>query len=76
MLWRLNRFAEKKEKTGEFTATAEEKTLFLRTIERLSGLHIMKDMAAQLENRHLSYRLGWLLESLLYRKNSKTATKN
>ena len=38
MFWRLNRFAEKKEKTGELTATAEEKTLFLRTIEGLSGL--------------------------------------
>ena len=68
MLWRLNRFAEKKEKAEEFTVTAEEKTLFLKTFERLSGLHIMKDMAAQLESKHLSYKLGWLLESFLYRK--------
>jgi hypothetical protein len=68
MLWRLNRFAEKKEKADELMVTVEEKTLFLKTFERLSGLHIMKDMAAQLESKHLSYKLGWLLESLLYRK--------
>jgi len=72
MFWRLNRFAEKEEKAGEFRVTAEEKTLFLRTVERLSGLHFMKDMAKQLANKRLSYKLGWLLESLLYRKNRKT----
>jgi len=71
MFWRLNRFAEKKEKNGEIAFTLEEKTLFLRTFERLSGLHIMKDMAAQLESKRLSYKLGWLLESFLYRKKKQ-----
>jgi hypothetical protein len=76
MFWRLNRFAEKKEKVGEFAATAQEKTLFLRTTERLSGLCFIRDMAKQLESRRLSYKLGWLLESLLYRKNPKTVAKD
>jgi len=76
MFWRLNRFAEKKEKTGDFAATTEEKTLFLRTIEGLSGLCFIKDMTKQVENKRRSYRLGWFLESLFYRKNSKTAAKN
>lgn len=72
MFWRLNRFAEKKENAGELVVTMEEKTLFLRIFERLSGLHIMKDMATQLESKRLSYKLGWLLESFLYKKNRQT----
>jgi hypothetical protein len=69
MFWRLDRFAEKKENAGEFVVTIEEKTLFLRTFERLSGLQIMKDMVTQLESKRLFYKLGWFLESFLYRKN-------
>ena len=72
MFWRLNRFAEKKENTGELVITIEEKTLFLRTFEGLAGLHIMKDMAKQLESKRLSYKLGWFLESFLYKKNRQT----
>ena len=72
MFWRLNRFAEKKENAGEIVVTMEEKVLFLRIFERLSGLHIMKDMATQLESKRLSYKLGWLLESFLYKKNRQT----
>jgi hypothetical protein len=68
MFWRLNRFTEKKEKGGEFVVTMEERTLFLRTFERLAGLQIMKDMAKQLESKRLSYKLGWFLESFLYKK--------
>jgi len=71
MFWRLNRFAEKKEKAGELTVTAEEKTLFLRTFEQLSGLHIMKDMAPQLGSKRLFYKLGWFLESFLYRRTRR-----
>jgi hypothetical protein len=69
MFWRLDRFAEKKENAGEFVVTIEEKTLFLRTFERLSGLQIMKVMVTQLESKRLFYKLGWFLESFLYRKN-------
>jgi hypothetical protein len=72
MFWRLNRFAEKKEIAGELVITIEEKTLFLRTFEGLAGLHIMKDMAKQLESKRLSYKLGWFLESFLYKKNQQT----
>jgi hypothetical protein len=71
MFWRLNRFAEKKEIAGELVITIEEKTLFLRTFERLAGLQIMKDMAKQLENKRRSYKLGWLLESFLYGKKGQ-----
>jgi hypothetical protein len=71
MFWRLNRFAEKKENAGEFLISIEEKTFFLRIFERLSGLQIMKDMAMQLENKRRSYKLGWLLESFLYRKKQQ-----
>jgi hypothetical protein len=72
MFWRLNRLAEKKEIAGELVITKEEKTFFLRTFEGLGGLHIMKDMAKQLEGKRLLYKLGWFLESFLYRKNQQT----
>lgn len=72
MFWRLNRFAEKKENAGELTITTQEKILFLRTIERLSGYSIMGDMQKQLEGKRRSYRLGWFLDSLLYRRQAKS----
>ena len=68
MFWRLNRFAEKKENAGELIITIQEKALFLRTIERLSGYGIIQDMQKQLEGKQRSYRLGWFLDSLLYQK--------
>lgn len=71
MLWRINRFTEKKEKSGELAVTIEEKTLFLRTIERLSGYHLIEDMQKQLKNKRLSYKLGWYLESLFYGKQNR-----
>ena len=66
MFWRLNRFAEKKENTGELVVSMEEKTLFLRTIERLSGYHLIEDMQKQLKSKRRAYMLGWRLESLFY----------
>jgi hypothetical protein len=74
MFWRLNRFAEKKENAGELIVTMQEKALFLRTIERLSGYRIIEDMQKQLNNKHRAYKLGWLLESLLYGNNQKVET--
>jgi hypothetical protein len=71
MFWRLNRFAEKKERAGELIVTIQEKALFLRTIERLSGYRIISDMQGQLEGKRRSYRLGWFLDLLLYRKQAK-----
>ncbi len=69
MLWRLNRFLEKKEKSDELVITMEEKMLFLRTIERLSGYHLIENMQQQLRNKRRAYRLGWFLDSLFYRRN-------
>jgi hypothetical protein len=71
MFWRLNRFAEKKENAGDLIVTVQEKVLFLRTIERLSGYGIIRDMQGQLEGKRRSYRLGWFLDSLFYRKQAK-----
>lgn len=73
MLWRLNRFLEKKEKNDEPFITMEEKILFLRTIERLSGYHLIEGMQRQLRGKRRTYRLGWFLNSLFYRKNRNTA---
>lgn len=66
MFWRLDRFAEKKENTGELVVTIEEKTLFLRTIEQLSGYRTIEDMQKQLKNKRRAYQLGWRIESLFY----------
>jgi hypothetical protein len=71
MLWRLNRFVEKKERSGELIVAMQERTLFLRTFERLSGYHIIDNMQKRSKTQRLSYRLGWLLESILYRKDPK-----
>ena len=44
MFWRLNRFAEKKERSGELVITVQEKALFLRVFERLSGYNVVEDI--------------------------------
>ncbi len=72
ILWRLNRFTEKKANCGGLTVNAKEKMLFLRTIERLSGHHLIEDMQRQLKSKRRVYRLGWFLDSLFYRKNRNT----
>jgi hypothetical protein len=66
MFWRLNRFAEKKINAGELAVTFEEKTLFLRTIEQLSGHRIIEDMQKKLKSKRRVFTLGWCLESLFY----------
>ncbi len=71
MLWRLNRFVEKKERAGELTITAGEKLLFLKTIERLSGIPFIEDMTKGLDKKRLFYKLGWLMESTFYSKREK-----
>jgi len=68
MFWRLNRFAEKKAKTGEFFATLEEKALFMRIIERSTGLHFVEGVRKKIAGKRRSHDLGWFLESLLYKK--------
>jgi RIO-like serine/threonine protein kinase len=72
MFWRLNRFAEKKEKSDTFVVTMEERTLFLRTFERLSGYHVIEEMRKRSRNKHRFSKLGWLLERFLYKKDRQT----
>ncbi len=71
MFWRLNRFAEKKERSGEFVITVQEKVLFLRVFERLSGYRVIVDMEKRLSKKRSAYKLGWFLESLFYKKSRK-----
>jgi RIO-like serine/threonine protein kinase len=66
MLWRLNRFAQKKEKSGELLTTLQEKTLFLRVFERSSGYRVMEEMQRQLGNKRRASKLGWTLERIFY----------
>ena len=74
MLWRLNRFAVKKEKTGELLLSLRERILFLKTIERLSRHRIMDDMREEYAGKHSMYRVGWFFESLIYRRNTSAKT--
>ena len=66
MFWRLNRFAEKKERAHELIISGKEKMFFLRVFERSWGEKITDDMLKRLEGKRRAYRLGWFLESMLY----------
>lgn len=67
MFWRLNRYIEKMEKKGGLRIGSKEKTLFLRTYERLSGSEITESMKASLKYKQLASRIGWKIESFFYR---------
>lgn len=67
MLWRLARHADKMERQGRFQAKQREKVLFLRTYDHLSGRDMEKNMAAEAGKKNLFHRIGWFVESLLYR---------
>lgn len=69
MLWRLNRFADKKAKTGEFSATLEEKAFFTRIVERATGHHLIEDIKKEFTEKRRFRDVGWFLESFFYRKN-------
>jgi aminoglycoside phosphotransferase (APT) family kinase protein len=68
MLWRLDRFVEKMELQGEFRVRPVERMLFLRTFDRLSAYHLAESMQEREGVRKRRRRLGWLLESALYRR--------
>ncbi|HVN96380.1 MAG TPA: lipopolysaccharide kinase InaA family protein [Syntrophorhabdaceae bacterium] len=72
MFWRLNRFAEKRERAGDLVVTLQEKVLFLKVFERLSGYSLIQEMQKQLGLRHLMYRLGWWMENTLYGKKRES----
>jgi 3-deoxy-D-manno-octulosonic acid kinase len=73
MFKRLGRFVDKMERQGEFSATGLEKAVFLRAYARLAHYDPTADMARSAERDHLRHRMGWLLESLLYRKRKRGA---
>jgi len=68
MFRRLSRFADKMERQDRFSATRLEKTLFLRTYARLSGVDLTKSLARSATRAALRHRIGWFIESLLYRQ--------
>jgi 3-deoxy-D-manno-octulosonic acid kinase len=68
MFGRLNRFVEKMEKHGYLRVTNLEKALFVRTYARLSGVDMTKELAAPSFTSHVISRIGWAVESVLYKK--------
>lgn len=67
MLWRLNRYTEKMERNGRLKLDADEKTLFLRTYERVTGRSVLESMRTELRRKQLLSRIGWVVESVFYR---------
>jgi RIO-like serine/threonine protein kinase len=65
-LRRLNRFVNKMERMGRFSATRLEKALFLRTYARLSGVDMTPRLAGAKLTTVLRERLGWGIESIVY----------
>jgi 3-deoxy-D-manno-octulosonic acid kinase len=68
MFRRLGRFVDKMERQRRFSATRLEKALFLRTYARLSGVDLAKSLADSATRVALRHRIGWFIESLLYRQ--------
>jgi tRNA A-37 threonylcarbamoyl transferase component Bud32 len=71
MFWRLNRHAEKMAKKGYVNVHAKEKILFLRSYERLSGYDMLPGMEKHMKFQGQFDRIGWFLDSFLYKSNSK-----
>ena len=68
MFWRLNRHVEKMAKKGyNGIIGTREKTLFLRSYERLSGHDMLQVMQKHVKYQGLLDKTGWFLDSLLYR---------
>jgi hypothetical protein len=67
MFGRLGRFVDKMDRQGRFSATGLEKALFLRTYARLSGVDLTKSLADSATRTGVRHRIGWFIESLLYR---------
>jgi hypothetical protein len=70
MFRRMERFADKMARQGRFEATDEEKAFFLRTYARLSGTDFTREMRAAAPRTYRLNRIGWFLESLLYRRGA------
>jgi predicted Ser/Thr protein kinase len=67
MMRRLGRFVDKLERKGLLRCTRADRTLFLRTYERLSGRELLSAMRAMQGTRSILHRMGWSIESFLYR---------
>ena len=70
MFLRLERFADKMVRQGRLDGDEEEKLFFLRTYGRLSGVDFIDAMREGARRASFSNRLGWFVESLLYRRPS------
>ncbi len=71
MFWRLNRYAEKMARKGYPPVSIKEKILFLRSYEKLSGYDILPLMRKRLKSMRFFDKIGWLLDSFLYRSKDK-----
>ncbi len=67
MFWRLNRYVDKMSGKGYKNIGIYEKILFLRTYKRFSGLDMLPFMEKQVKTKSFIGKIGWLLDSLLYR---------
>jgi hypothetical protein len=74
MFFRLNRFAEKMERSGAVTFTLKEKAFFLRTYRRVSGYDILSAMEGRVKAKSLSSRMGWFVERMLYGPDKRGKT--
>jgi tRNA A-37 threonylcarbamoyl transferase component Bud32 len=68
MFRRMERFADKMVRQGRLDIGDEEKALFLRAYARLSGADFTEEMRASSRRSSYLNRLGWFVESLLYRR--------
>jgi alpha-galactosidase len=68
MVWRLDRFVDKMGRQGKLAVQQREKTLFLRTYDRLSHRGLTTRMQSRAAAKTRLHRIGWFFESLLYGK--------
>lgn len=69
MLLRLGRFVGKMERHGRLSLKEDEKALFFRAYARLSGQDLMKRLEAAMKTKRFLHRIGWFVESVVYRGN-------
>ncbi|MEO0249058.1 MAG: lipopolysaccharide kinase InaA family protein, partial [candidate division WOR-3 bacterium] len=67
MFWRLERYVAKMERQGALVVYPYEKMLFVRVYERLSKRSLTKQIRKRLKTKNLIHRMGWFVESLLYK---------
>jgi hypothetical protein len=69
MFWRLDRYARKYSSQFGTPINDRERTIFLRTFERISGQNITSRMQAGRVKKERSARLGWFIDRILYSRS-------